>query len=58
MNDKPLSQTEAYKVADWLKGKGKQIEAALKNLWRKRPSQVAKDYQVSAEEVAKAAGRV
>jgi hypothetical protein len=57
MNDKPLSQTEAYKVADWLKGKGKDVEAALKNLWRKRPSDVAKKYGVDQREVAKAADR-
>jgi hypothetical protein len=57
MNDRPLSQTEAYKVADWLKQKGKDVEAALKNLWRKRPSEIARKYKVDQKEVAKAADR-
>lgn len=57
MSDKPLSQTEAYKVASWLKGKGKDVEAALRDLWRKRPSQIAKTYQVDEKDVVKAADR-
>lgn len=58
MNDKPLSQPEAYKVADWLESeKGKQVDAALKDLWRKTPSEIADEYRVKPEEVAKAAGR-
>lgn len=57
MNDKPLSQPEAYKVRDWLISKGKDVEAAIRELWKLTPSQVAKKYGVNAGEVAKAAGR-
>jgi hypothetical protein len=57
MKDKPLSQIEAYKVASWLRDKGIEIEAALKDLWKQRPSQIASRYKVDRAEVEKAAGR-
>jgi thioesterase domain-containing protein len=57
MSDKPLSQPEAYKVARWLKQSGKEVEAVLIDLWRKSPSEIAKEYDVDKQEVMKAAGR-
>lgn len=57
MDDKPLSQPEAYKVRDWLRAKGKQVNAAIRELWNEKPTQIAAKYQVKAEDVAKAAGR-
>jgi hypothetical protein len=57
MKDKPLSQIEAYKVASWLREQGIEIEAALTDLWKQRPSQVARKYKVEQADVEKAAGR-
>jgi hypothetical protein len=55
--NKPLSQAEAYKVADWLKRKGIEVGAVLINIWKKRPSDIALEFNVQKLEVAKAAGR-
>lgn len=55
--DRPLSQQEAYKVADWLKAQGAEIRAAMRELWKKRPSEIAKKYHVDQQDVSKAAGR-
>jgi predicted transcriptional regulator len=57
MNNKPLSQPEAYKVADWLRKRNKKIGAVLKDIWRKTPSEIAEEYQVNEEDVRKAAKR-
>jgi hypothetical protein len=57
MTDKPLSQPEASKVAKWLKQNGKEVGAVMVDLWRKRPSEIAKEYEVEQKEVQKAAGR-
>ena len=55
--EKGLSRYEASLVARWFAENGKQLEQGWVKVWRMTPSDIAKEYKVSKEDVIKAARR-
>ena len=54
----PLSRFEAGYVYQWLEAeKGKKIQGGWTSVYRRTPEEVAKEYNVSKEDVIKAARR-
>lgn len=53
--DKPLSRFEAQLVSDWMNENGHSV--MWTTVWRLKPSQIAKKYAVSKDDVIKAARR-
>ena len=53
MNDKPLSQTEARMLVDWLKTSPKAVglPANPAMFWRMRPTEIAKKFKQHGIEV-------
>ena len=57
-DNKPLSRTEATLAADYLKHKGKTLNSGWISLWKKRPSEIAQDYNTPVLSILGAIRRI
>lgn len=57
-DNRPLGRVEATLCADYLHKKGKELPSGWITIWKKRPTEIAKDYKLSIEAILVASRRI